>query len=107
MKMSTLVFCCVALPFIVALVLYFTQLDRTRKLLVPAAVAVMALAAVIMGSNGAFRLEAESFCGIPLDSLFSMLDLLLLLYILGLGWKLGSRTVMGMTAPSGAPVLGS
>ena len=96
--MNTLVFCCVALPFIVALVLYFTQLDRTRKLLVPAAVAVMALAAVIMGSNGAFRLEAESFCGIPLDSLFSMLDLLLLLYILGLGWKLGSRTVMGMTA---------
>lgn len=95
--MNTLVFCCVALPFAVALVLYFTQLDRTRKLLVPAAVAVMALAAVIMGAHGTFRLEAETFMGLPLDSLFSLLDLLLLLYILGLGWKLGSRTVMGMT----------
>lgn len=95
--MSLLVFCCVVLPFIVAIALYFTQSDGCRKLLVPAAVTVMALAAVILGANGAFRLEAETLFGIPLDTLFSVLDLLLLLYILGIGWKLGSRLVMGMT----------
>ena len=95
--MSLLVFCCVVLPFIVAIALYFTQSDGCRKLLVPAAVAVMALSAVFLGANGAFRLEAETFFGMPLDTLFSVLDLLLLLYILGIGWKLGSRLVMGMT----------
>ena len=95
--MSLLVFCCVVLPFIVAIALYFTQSDGCRKLLVPTAVAVMALSAVFLGANGAFRLEAETFFGMPLDTLFSVLDLLLLLYILGIGWKLGSRLVMGMT----------
>ena len=97
MKMSTLVFCCVALPFIMALVLYFTQSSSTRKLIVPAAITIMAVAAVTLGANGAFRLEVGSILGLSADTVFSVLDLLLLVYILGIGWKLGSRLIMGMT----------
>jgi len=97
MKMSTLVFCCVALPFIMGLVLYFTQSCSTRKLIVPAAITIMAVAAVTLGANGAFRLEVGSILGLSADTVFSVLDLLLLVYILGIGWKLGSRLIMGMT----------
>ena len=80
-----------------ALVLYFTQSSSARKLIVPAAVTVMAVAAVILGANGAFRLEIDTILGLSADSVFSVLDLLLLVYILGIGWKLGSRLIMGMT----------
>lgn len=73
-----------------ALVLYFTQSSSARKLIVPAAVTVMAVAAVILGANGAFRLEIDTILGLSADSVFSVLDLLLLVYILGIGWKLGS-----------------
>ena len=74
--MSTLVFCCVALPFIMALVLYFTQSSSTRKLIVPAAITIMAVAAVTLGANGAFRLEVGSILGLSADTVFSVLDLL-------------------------------
>lgn len=95
--MGILVFCCVALPFLVALALYFTQDGGLRKLLVSSSVVVMGLAAVALGTNGAFHLHVETFCGLPLDAMFGVLDILLLVYILGLGWKLNSRPVMGMT----------
>ena len=80
-----------------ALVLYFTQSSSTRKLIVPAAITIMAVAAVTLGANGAFRLEVGSILGLSADTVFSVLDLLLLVYILGIGWKLGSRLIMGMT----------
>ena len=96
--LDILVFCCVVLPFIIGIVLYYVRSGAIRKLLVPAAVAVMALAAVGLGAHGAFHLEAHELFGLPLDNVLTLLDFILLLYILALGWKLGSRLVMGMTA---------
>lgn len=96
--LDILVFCCVVLPFIIGIVLYYVRSGAIRKLLVPAAVTVMALAAVGLGAHGAFHLEAHELFGLPLDNVLTLLDFILLLYILALGWKLGSRLVMGMTA---------
>lgn len=95
--LNVLVFCCIVLPFIIGIVLYYARSGAIRKLLVPAAVAVMALAGVGLGMNGAFHLEAKNLCGIPLDSLFTVLDLGLLFWILAIGWRLGNRLIMGMS----------
>ncbi|MDR1777790.1 MAG: NADH-quinone oxidoreductase subunit L [Desulfovibrio sp.] len=96
--MNFLVFCCVVLPFIVGLTLYCVQNSSLRAMLVPTAVVVMALAAIGLGAGGPFHMEASQLFGLPTDAVFTLLDFLLLLYILVLGWNLRSRLVMGMTA---------
>jgi ech hydrogenase subunit A len=95
--LNFLVFCCVVLPFIVGLTLYCVPGSAMRKILVPVSVVVMAAAAMSLGANGPFHLEAQNFLGLPLDAAFTFLDFILLAYILFLGWNLRSRLVMGMT----------
>lgn len=87
--LDILVFCCVVLPFIIGIVLYYVRSGAIRKLLVPAAVTVMALAAVGLGAHGAFHLEAHELFGLPLDNVLTLLDFILLLYILALGLEVG------------------
>ncbi|MDR2574578.1 MAG: NADH-quinone oxidoreductase subunit L [Desulfovibrio sp.] len=96
--MNFLVFCCVVLPFVVGATLYCVQSNSLRTTLVPVTVLVMAMAAVGLGAGGPFHMEARHFLGLPLDGLFTLLDFVLLFYILVLGWNLRSRLVMGMTA---------
>lgn len=95
--LQALVFCCVLLPFIIGIVIYSFRSSSVRNLLAPSTVIVMALAAVGLGSTGAFHLEVSELFGLPLDTVFTVFDLALLVYILVLGWKLRSRLVMGMT----------
>lgn len=92
--MSTLVFCCVALPFIMALVLYFTQSSGTRKLIVPAAITIMAVAAVTLGANGAFRLEVGSILGLGRYRVQCVGSALAGLHS-GIGWKTGQPLYHG------------
>lgn len=95
--LNFLTFCCIVLPLIVGVVIYYTKSAGIRKLLVPVSVAVMAISAIGLSIHGAFRLDVECLFGIPLDSLFTLLDLLLLIYILGLGWQLKNRYILGMS----------
>jgi ech hydrogenase subunit A len=96
--MNFFVFCCIVLPFIVGFLLYCVPGSALRSTLVPATVAVMAAAAVGLGTGGPFHMDARHFLGMPLDAVFTLLDFTLLLYILFLGWNLRSRLIMGMTA---------
>ncbi len=95
--LNFLTFCCIVLPLIMGVVIYYTKSAGIRKLLVPVSVAVMAISAIGLSIHGAFRLDVECLFGIPLDSLFTLLDLLLLIYILGLGWQLKNRYILGMS----------
>lgn len=95
--LNVLVFCCIVLPFIVGVILYYAQSGPFRKFLVPLTVVIMALAAIGLGSHGNFSLEASHLFGLPLKPLFTLLDFCLLGYILMLGWKLRNRLIMAMT----------
>jgi ech hydrogenase subunit A len=95
--LNFLIFCCVVLPFLAGFALYCVQSGTVRQIAVPASVLIMAAAAVSLGVNGPFHLEAETFFGLPSDTLFALLDFVLLVYILILGWHQRSRLVMGMT----------
>ena len=96
--LNFLVFCCIVLPFLVGVALFYARSGALRKFLVPLAVIVMSLAAVMLGTQGSFRLDIHQLFGIPLNPLFTLLDFLLLGYILMLGWQLKNRLILGMTA---------
>lgn len=95
--LNMLVFCCVVLPFIVGILLYYAKSSTTRKFVVPVAVLVIALAALMLSFQGSFTLEASTFLGLPLDPLFTLLDFCLLFYILAIGWEKKHRLIIGMT----------
>lgn len=95
--LNFLVFCCIVLPFIVGIVLYYARSGTMRKLLVPLAVIIMSLAAVGLGVKGTFKLDVTHFIGIPLNPLFTLMDFLLLSYILMIGWQLKNRLIIAMT----------
>ena len=95
--LNFLTFCCIVLPLIVGVVVYYTKSGVVRKMLVPVSVAIMAISAIGLSVHGEFRLDVEYLFGIPLDNLFTLLDLLLLTYILVLGWKLKNRYILGMS----------
>ena len=95
--LNFLVFCCIVLPFIVGVILYYGRSGSLRKFLVPLAVIIMSLAAMGLGTHGAFRLDVQQFVGVPLNPLFSLMDFLLLGYILMLGWQLKNRLIISMT----------
>lgn len=95
--LNFLVFCCIVLPFVMGLVLYYARSGTLRKLLVPLSVIVISLAAVGLAAQGGFKLDARQFMGIPLNPLFTLLDFLLLGYILVLGWQLKNRLIIAMT----------
>ena len=96
--LNVLVFCCIVLPFIVGITLYYARSGPFRKFLVPLAVVVMSLAALGLGTHGNFHMEATHLFGLPLNPLFTLLDFCLLGYILMLGWQMKNRLIMGMTA---------
>ena len=95
--LNFLTFCCIVLPLIVGVVIYYTKSAGIRKMLVPVSVAIMAFSAIALSIHGEFRLDVQYLFGIPLDSLFTLLDLLLLAYILVIGWKLNNRYILGMS----------
>ncbi|MDR1856125.1 MAG: NADH-quinone oxidoreductase subunit L [Desulfovibrio sp.] len=92
------VFCCIVLPFLAGAVVRILRRNDLRRILVPITVAAMAAAAIGLGVAGPFRLEVRHLAGIPADAVLTLLETALPLCILLIGWRAGSRLVMGLTA---------
>lgn len=96
--LDTLVFGCVVFPFLAALAVYFMKGESTRRLIIPSAVGLTALAALGLAGTGPFTFAPQTILGLNLASLIALFDFAILLYIFYLGYTLRHKLIMGLAA---------
>lgn len=95
--LDTLVFGCVAFPFLAALAVYFIKGDATRRLIVPGAAGITALAALGLAGSGPFMFAPQNFLGFGLGGLVALLDFAILFYILSIGVGMRHLLIIGLS----------
>ncbi|MBQ4132671.1 MAG: NADH-quinone oxidoreductase subunit L [Desulfovibrionaceae bacterium] len=86
--LNGLVFACIVLPILAALLALIFRACAIRKALVIGTGVVLALASLALAKAGSFRLAADTMLGINVNSLVMLLDFALMAVILIIGLRL-------------------